>query len=100
MYDTFPTTQEKMCCAGRCSAKGEAAVFDASCRGGGVYLEDLHEDFSSDSSVKHGQVLKRSKHVSQLDHDVGELAVSVLAVNHGLKRLHIGNNEGTGRGVH
>lgn len=68
--------------------------------GDGAHLEDLHEDFPSDPSIEHGQVLKRSKHVSQLDHDVGELAVSILAVNHGLKRSHIENIPGKGRGVH
>lgn len=64
-----------------------------------MHLEDLHEDFPSDSPIQHGQVLKRPKHVPQLDHDVGELAVSVLAVNYGLKCLHIGNNAGRGEGV-
>lgn len=51
------------------------------------YLEDLHEDFPGDPSIEHGEMLQRSKHVSWLDHDIRQLAVPVLAVNHGLQAV-------------
>lgn len=49
------------------------------------HLEDLHENFPGDPSIQHGQVLQRPEHVSQLDHDVGQLTVPILSIYHGLK---------------
>lgn len=55
------------------------------------HLEDLHENFPGDPSIQHGKVLQRPEHVSQLDHDVGQLTVPILSVYHGLKTKY---NEG------
>lgn len=49
------------------------------------HLEDLHENFPGDPSIQHGQVLQRPEHISQLDHDVGQLTVAILSIYHGLQ---------------
>lgn len=49
-----------------------------------IHLKDLHKHLPGNPSVQHRQVLERSEHISQLDLDVRQLTISILAVNHGL----------------